>query len=87
MAERELGYIDTYGREEGDKIDHYPGALAEAERAAKNAHLEGLNAEQAQVGMLRLAEMNHRMTFATRLPAVLPTFYIAMVQTTRTILC
>jgi len=31
-----------------DAIDHFPGALAEAERAAKRAHLTGLDAEQAQ---------------------------------------
>jgi hypothetical protein len=31
-----------------DAIDHHPGTLARAERAAKRAHLEGLDAEQAQ---------------------------------------
>jgi hypothetical protein len=31
-----------------DAIDHFPGALLEAERAAKRAHLTGLDAEQAQ---------------------------------------
>jgi len=31
-----------------DTIDHFPGALAQAERAAKRAHLTGLDAEQAQ---------------------------------------
>lgn len=31
-----------------DTIDHYPGALQEAEKAAQRAHLDGLDAEQAQ---------------------------------------
>lgn len=31
-----------------DTIDHYPGALREAEKAAQRAHLDGLDAEQAQ---------------------------------------
>lgn len=31
-----------------DTIDHYPGALLEAEQAAQRAHLKGLDAEQAQ---------------------------------------
>lgn len=31
-----------------DAIDHHPGTLARAERAAKRAHLQGLDAEQAQ---------------------------------------
>ena len=31
-----------------DSIDHHPGTLARAERAAKRAQLKGLDAEQAQ---------------------------------------
>jgi hypothetical protein len=31
-----------------DTIDHFPGALREAEKAAQRGHLTGLDAEQAQ---------------------------------------
>lgn len=40
-----LGHRDAA---QADKIDHFPGALREAEKAAQRAHLEGLDAEQAQ---------------------------------------
>lgn len=33
---------------QADTIDHFPGALREAEKAAQRAHLDGLDAEQAQ---------------------------------------
>jgi hypothetical protein len=40
-----LGHRDAV---QPDTIDHYPGALQEAEQAAQRAHLKGLDAEQAQ---------------------------------------
>lgn len=44
-----LGYLSTHGGDDTfDKIDHFPGALAKAERAAKRGHLDGVSAEQAQ---------------------------------------
>lgn len=40
-----LGHRDAA---RADTIDHFPGALREAEKAAQRAHLDGLDAEQAQ---------------------------------------
>lgn len=41
----QLGHRDAA---QPDAIDHFPGALREAEKAAQRAHLDGLDAEQAQ---------------------------------------
>lgn len=41
----QLGHRDAA---QPDTIDHFPGALREAEKAAQRAHLDGLDAEQAQ---------------------------------------
>lgn len=42
-----LGHRDVAAGQ-ADTIDHFPGALREAEKAAQRAHLDGLDAEQAQ---------------------------------------
>jgi hypothetical protein len=42
-----LGHRDAAAGQ-ADTIDHFPGALLEAEKAAQRAHLDGLDAEQAQ---------------------------------------
>lgn len=45
----QLGYHDAHGdAERGDRIDHFPGALKEAEEAAQRGGMKGLTAEQSQ---------------------------------------